>query len=431
MESFHGEYMTLECSNHELAEKIGKTIACVLSPKNCRNPLVIVGRDDGLSSENIYDSICRGICSAGIVAEKLGVSCPSAVSYLARSHNANAGIMITSMPDGKYCGIRFYSENGYKIGYETGEEIKKFISKSPEELEKRLRPNKGGVIICENSVSEYMDFIKQSIDIDLSGIKIALKCSNNTVRDCASEVLHKLGAEVTIISKNDILSSDNNFDCGFIIENDGESCIAVDEKSNVIDNDILISVFAEFYKKNNLLKKNSFVVVREISYGFMKFAEENNIKVITAGLSENSIITRMTENNYNVGADNNGRFIFLDEMHTSDGLFTAIKLLYIMNTKKSKLSSLTNMKHYSQVAVNVEIPVRFREIWKNDCVITENIAHYIHLLGNRGKIFIQENYVYPAINIIAEGMDYVDINDAVQNIAQKIKERIIRKESES
>lgn len=64
MESFHGEYMTLECSNHELAEKIGKTIACVLSPKNCRNPLVIVGRDDGLSSENIYDSICRGICSA-------------------------------------------------------------------------------------------------------------------------------------------------------------------------------------------------------------------------------------------------------------------------------------------------------------------------------------------------------------------------------
>ena len=88
------------------------------------------------------------------------------------------------------------------------------------------------------------------------------------------------------------------------------------------------------------------------------------------------------------------------------------------------------MKHYSQVAVDVEIPPKFREIWKNDYVITENIARYMHLLGNRGKIFVHENSVNPTISIKAEGMDYVDINDAVQNIAQKIKERMLRKESE-
>lgn len=36
----------------------------------------------------------------------------------------------------------------------------------------------------------------------------------------------------------------------------------------------------------------------------------------------------------------------------------------------------------------------------------------------------------PAISITAEGMDYVDIKDAVQSIAEKIRERILRKESE-
>ena len=51
MENFHGECIALECSDHELAERIGKTVASVLSPKNRQNPLVIVGRDGGLSAD--------------------------------------------------------------------------------------------------------------------------------------------------------------------------------------------------------------------------------------------------------------------------------------------------------------------------------------------------------------------------------------------
>ena len=53
MENFHGECIALECSDHELAERIGKTVASVLSPKNRQNPLVIVGRDGGLSAGSI------------------------------------------------------------------------------------------------------------------------------------------------------------------------------------------------------------------------------------------------------------------------------------------------------------------------------------------------------------------------------------------
>lgn len=429
MENFHGECIALECSDHELAERIGKTVASVLSPKNRQNPLVIVGRDGGLSAGSIYDSVCRGICTAGVVAEKLGVLPPSAVSYLVETHNADAGIMITSMPDGMYCGIRFYSEKGYKISNETGEEIKRLVFKASEELEKRIRPKKSGVIVCENAMEEYTSFIKKSVNQDFSGMKIAVKCSDE--KNIISNFFNEFGIEVNFIPESEDFSNiKNNFDCGFIFQNNLESCIAVDEKSNIIDNDKLISVFGRFYRENNLLKNNTFVVVNGISYGFVKFAEENDIKVITAGFDENSIVTRMTENNYNIGADSNGRFIFLDTLHTSDCFFTAIKLLEIIKIKKIPLSQLADMKHYSQVAVDVEIPPKFREIWKNDYVITENIARYMHLLGNRGKIFVHENSVNPTISIKAEGMDYVDINDAVQNIAQKIKERMIRKESE-
>ncbi|MDE6679106.1 MAG: hypothetical protein K2K02_08705 [Ruminococcus sp.] len=429
MENFYGEYITLEYSDHELAEITGKTVASVLSPKNRKNPLVIVGRDGGMSAGSIADSVCRGICSAGIPAEKLGIVSPPVISCLAEIHDADAGIMITSLPDGHHCGIRLYSSGGYKLSYETGEEIKRIIFKSPEELEKRIRNKKGGVIVCENAIEEYISFIRESVNEDFSGMKIAVRCSDGKNNEIAVRLFTEMGADVEIIPEdNETFKTEDNFDCGFIFRNDGESCTVIDEKGFIIDNDRLMAVFAKYCRNNNLLKNNVFVVTYGAGYGFMKFAEENNITVVTAGFDENSIIARMTEDGYSIGADSNGRIIFLDDIPAGDGFFTAVKLLSIMRKIKSPLSELADMRHYSQVSADVEIPLNFREIWKNDCVITDHIARYIHLLGNRGKIFVHENSVIPAIDIKAEGMDYVDIDDAVRSIAEKIRERIIRKE---
>ena len=62
--------MKIDSSDHVSAEKIGRTVACIFSPKNNKNPLVVVGHDGGTSAGSIYDSVCRGVSSAGVVAEK-------------------------------------------------------------------------------------------------------------------------------------------------------------------------------------------------------------------------------------------------------------------------------------------------------------------------------------------------------------------------
>lgn len=430
MENFHGVYITVERSDHELSEITGKTVAAVLSPKNRKNPLVIVGHDGGMSA-GLSDSVCRGICSAGVTAEKLGIS-PPVISCLVDIHDADAGIMITDLPDGKHCGIRLYSGGGRKLSHETGEEIKRIIFKAPEELEKRVRLKKGGVIVCENAIEEYIDFVRQSVRDDFSGIKIAVKCPDGKNSDIPLRLFRAMGAEVHVVTENigDFIKQ-NGLKCGFVFGNDGESCTATDENGVTVDNDRLAAVFAKFYRENNLLKNNVFVVTYGAGYGFMKFAEENKITVVTAGFDENSVIARMTENDYSMGADGKGRIIFSDDIPAGDGFFTAAKLLSVMKKTGFPLSVLAGMKHYSQVSADVEIPLNFREIWKNDCVITEHIARYMHLLGNRGKIFVHENSVIPAISITAEGMDYVDINFAVKSIAEKIRERISGKESET
>ncbi|MCM1314695.1 MAG: hypothetical protein NC205_01090 [Prevotella sp.] len=424
MENFYGGYMKIECSDHVLAEKTGRTIAAVFSPKNKKNPLVVVGHDGGVSAGSIYDSVCRGISSAGVVAEKSGVLIPPVISCLTGLHDADSGIMITSSEDGKFCEIRLYAGGGHKLSHETWSEIKRIIFNAPEELEKRIRTRKGGVIIYENAVEEYIDFIKKSVGQSFQGMKIAIRCPDGN-NDIAVKLFSELNAEVHIIPEDDIyFISAKSCHCGFIFGNNCECCTVIDENNVTLDSDRLSAVFAKFYKENNLLKNNTFVVTYGAGYGFMRFAEENNISVVMAGFDEKSVITKMLAGGYNYGTDNNGRIIFLDEMPAGDGFFTAVKLLSIMKRTRLPLSQLDDMKHYSQMMLDVDIPPEFREIWKNDCVITEHIANYIHLFGNRAKLSVHENPEKTSINITAEGMDYNDINEAVNSIAEKIRERI-------
>lgn len=424
MENFSGGYMQIESSDHALAEKTGRTVAAVFSPKNKKNPFVVVGHDGGVSAGSIYDSVCRGISSAGVVAEKSGVLIPPAVSCLTALHGADSGIMITSSEDGAHCEIRIYSGGGHKLSHEMWEEIRKIIFGSPEEFSKRIRTGKGGVIICENALEEYIDFIKQSAGQSFQGIKIAVRCPDGN-GDIAVELFRELGAEVLTLPEDDTyFLTSNGCKCGFIFGNNCESCTVIDEKNSVLDNDSLAAVFAGFCKENNLLKNNTFVVTYGAGYGFMRFAEENNISVVTAGFDEKSVITKMISDGYNYGTDNRGRMIFLDDIPAGDGLFTAVKLLSVMKRKNLPLSETAFMKNYPHMTLDVDIPLKFREIWKNDCVITEHIANYIHLFGNRAKLSVHENPEKPSINITAEGMDDNDINEAVNSIAGKIRERI-------
>lgn len=425
--------------DHELAEKTGRTAAAVLSLKKNPNPLVIVGRDSGTVAESITDSICTGICSAGVAAEKLGVLPPSAVSCLVRLHGADAGIMVTSSSDNKHCGIRLYSKGGYKLSDETWEEIEQFVFRTPEKLEKRIRNKKGGVIVCENAFGEYIEFIKKSVNPDFRGMKMAVYCSDRKNTVIAESILKETGAEVFVVPEENISDTQykktkaeqladfvsvNNLDCGFWFRSGCERCIAVDENGGVADADSLSAVFAKFLKENGLLKNNTFVVTSAVSLGFLRFAEEHGISVVTSGFNERSVVGRMIEGGYNVGADRRGRIIFPDEIPSGDGVLTAVKLLSVMKKTGVPLSSLTEeIKEFPQVTFKIRINPKFREIWKNDTVITDMIEHFEQVLGGTGKISVRENPDKPYISITAEGQDFTAVNETAMKIAETIKSR--------
>ena len=169
----------------ELAASVGKALATVLK-SNINKTTVIVGCDTRRSSDMLCASIIGGLCSAGANAEFVGCVPTPAVAYLTKRHSANAGIMVSASHNpAEYNGIKIFSSEGIKLPDQLEEEIERIVnlptaSSSPSATDIGRVTNR-----AEEYLSEYCEYLKNTVDHRLDGIRIALDCANGSASSSA------------------------------------------------------------------------------------------------------------------------------------------------------------------------------------------------------------------------------------------------------
>ena len=158
--------------------------------------------------------------------------------------------------------------------------------------------------------------------------------------------------------------------------------------------------------------------------GFSYFAKDNGIKMQTTKVGDRYVLEKMLEGGYNLGGEQSGHIIFLDEANTGDGQLSGAKVMEILAESGKKMSELASvMEHFPQVMINVKISPRDREVWKNDSQITDLIERYEEELGESGRILVRESGTEPLIRVMLEGKDFKQINEYAIAISDKIRER--------
>ncbi|MBQ8905174.1 MAG: phosphoglucosamine mutase [Ruminococcus sp.] len=432
----------------ELAMQIGRAAAMVLTKKMSHKPTIYIGKDTRISSDILEAALAAGICSVGANAELLGVVPTPAVATLVRTNGADAGVMISASHNSvEFNGIKLFSGTGYKLSDDIEEEIEALILDRPQDMNARLQShtNVGRITTYENAARDYIRYIRKSIPTDCSGIKVALDCANGSSAATAKKLFEGLGAEVLLLSdKPDGTNINDNCgsthienlmefvpaqgcDLGLAFDGDADRCLAVDEKGELVDGDKLIAIFAKAYKDAGKLKNDTAVITVMTNLGFSHFAQRENIKVQSTAVGDRYVLERMLSGGYNIGGEQSGHIIFLDEATTGDGQLSGAKLLEIIKQSGKKLSELaTVMEHFPQVMINVKIAQNQREMWKNDAEITDLIEQREKDLGDTGRILVRESGTEPLIRVMLEGKDFRQINDYAMEIADKIKEKVGR-----
>lgn len=428
----------------ELAMQIGRASALVLTKAMNHRPVILIGKDTRISSDILESALCAGICSVGADAVILGVVPTPAVAYLVKEKKADAGVMISASHNSvEYNGIKLFSSTGYKLSDDTEAEIERLILDNPEEIVLKSHTEVGRIRHCENAVESYINHVKSSVKGDFEGMKVIIDCANGSSSATAKQIFGGIGADCIYINCNpdgtninDKCGStcisglqkavkENGADIGLAFDGDADRCLAVDENGELVDGDKLIAICSKAYKEQGRLKNNSAVVTVMTNIGFSQFAKENNITIITAGVGDRYVLEKMLEGGYNIGGEQSGHIIFLDEATTGDGQLSGVKVLEVLQNSGVKMSELAGiMTSYPQVMVNVKVTPQVKAEWKSYDDVKEIINLHEKALGDNGRILVRESGTEPLVRVMLEGKDTEQITVMANEIADKIREHI-------
>jgi len=427
----------------ELSYKLGRIGGFFLT-NGKKRPKMVVGMDTRISGDMLEGALSAGLNSAGIDVLYLGVLPTPAVACMIKILDADGGVMISASHNPvEYNGIKFFNENGFKLTDEIENSIEEYILN---DLDIDYVPVSGEVgrkIKIENPVRKYMDFLKETINVDFKGLKVAVDCGNGAVYKAAPELLHELGAQVYVIH-NDPNGININVNCGstntseiqkLVIETgadvglsfdgDADRLIAADENGNIVDGDHILAVCGMHMKNKGKLKSNTVVGTVMTNMGLEMCLKENNIDIIKTKVGDRYVLEEMIKGHHSIGGEQSGHIIFLDHNTTGDGLLTAIQLLSVVKEKNAKLSKLASvMTVMPQVLVNAIIDNEKKNAYLDDEVIMDKIFEIENHFNGTGRVLIRSSGTEPLVRVMIEGQDQDELNHYAKELAELIEERL-------
>lgn len=428
----------------ELAMNLGRAAALVLTEETHHRPQIIIGQDTRISSDMLASAMIAGICSVGADALVLGVVPTPAVAYLVRKYGADAGVMISASHNPvEYNGIKIFSGSGYKLSDSLEEKIEEIVLDPSYKFPEKAGEGVGKTIKVDTAVSDYVKYLKSTIDCDFSGLRIAVDCANGSASVTAPRLFRLTDGEFEILNANPNglninnhcgsthierlcrFVKENGCDIGVAFDGDADRCLAVDENGNVIDGDKLIAIFASSMKKKGRLKNNTAVVTVMSNFGFFRFAENHGINVAKTTVGDRYVLEEMVNGGYSIGGEQSGHIIFLDFATTGDGELSALQLLSILKRSGKKASELAAiMESYPQVMVNVRVENGDKNAILNEQDVKNAVRSAESELGDDGRVIVRVSGTEPLIRVMVEGKSHEKITELANDIADVIKSHL-------
>lgn len=424
-----------------LAMQLGQAGAYVLTKQTSHKPTIIVGCDTRISGDMLANALMAGICSVGANAIYVGVVPTPAVAFLTREYKVDAGVVISASHNPvEFNGIKFFSGDGYKLPDDVEDEIEAIIKGESVELPRPVGAAVGKVEYRTDAAEEYIKHSMESVRVDLTGVKIVADCAEGASYYTSVETLKRLGAEVVAIHNqpdgtniNDRCGSTHleelmertvaeHARIGLAFDGDADRLLAVDEQGNKVNGDEIMAIIGNYMKQQNMLKKDTIVATVMSNLGFFLMGEQQGIHVEQTKVGDRYVLERMREIGANLGGEQSGHVIFLDENTTGDGLLSALHLLQVLVHTGKPLSELTRiMEVLPQALVNAKVPNDRKSTFMENTEIANAIGELEKKFAGEGRVLIRPSGTEPLVRVMIEGKNQTEIEADAKYLASLIE----------
>lgn len=422
----------------ELAFKIGRCggyVLCQHHQDESEKPQVLVARDTRISGQLLEQALIAGLLSVGIEVLQLGVISTPGVAYLTRTQKAAAGVMISASHNpAEDNGIKFFGSDGFKLVDEEEAEIEALLDAEVDELPRPSADGLGTLDDYPECIQKYVQFLKQTIPGDLSGLSVCLDGANGATTPIINRLFadletdfYTMGVSPNGININDGVGSthpealatfvcEKEADLGLAFDGDGDRVIAVDEKGNIVDGDKILYICGKYLAEKHLLNKNTIVATVMSNLGFHKAVKNAGMNALATQVGDRYVVEEMRKSGYNLGGEQSGHIVFLDYNTTGDGLLSGIQLMNVMKDTGKKLSELVaEIEEYPQKLVNIKVSDKHGAM---DVPAIKAVIEEVETeMNGDGRVLVRPSGTEPLLRVMAEAPTTEQVNYYVDKIA--------------
>ena len=234
----------------------------------------------------------------------------------------------------------------------------------------------------------------------------------NINANCGSTHMSELMARVVYEKAN----------IGLAFDGDADRLLAVDENGHSVDGDEIMAIVGSYMKSKGRLKDNTIVATVMSNLGFFIMGKEQGINIEQTKVGDRYVLERMLEIGANLGGEQSGHIIFLDENTTGDGLLSALHLLEVMVDTGKKLSELSSiMTVLPQALVGARVPNHKKNSYMEYPEIAEAIDRVSKKFEGEGRVLIRPSGTEPLVRVMIEGKDQAMIEKEAKELAELIQ----------
>ena len=433
----------------ELVYKVAKAGAYVLSKHSNHTPTIFIGRDTRISGTLIEAAMTAGFLSYGANVKRLGVIPTPGVAYLTKRFKADASVVISASHNTfEFNGIKYFSNKGMKIPDTLEEEIEEVMDSGKIDELSAVSDKIGVAEDRQDLLEEYVYFFRKNFEEDLENLDkenfvVAIDTANGATSCVAEKVFTKLGIKHYIINNhpdginiNDKCGSthieglqkfvvEHKCNLGIAYDGDGDRCLAVNEKGELVDGDCIMAIISNYLKEKGKLKKDTLVATVMSNLGLRKYAEDNGIHFEATKVGDRYVLENMLENGYNLGGEQSGHIILLDYNPTGDGILTSLMLIKILLEKKASVSKLCEIiKIYPQVLINAKVSADKKYDYEKDPEIKARIDGLEKEFSGNGRVLIRPSGTEPLVRVMIEGENQEYIKEKAESLAKFIEQKL-------
>lgn len=415
-DGFRGEANVVLTVEH--AFKVGRYLGWYFGQEH--KARVVIGKDTRRSSYMFEYALAAGLTASGADAFLLHVTTTPSVSYVVRTEDFDCGIMISASHNPYYDnGIKIINGQGHKMEAEVENQIEAYIDGEIPELPLATREDIGRTVDYAAGRNRYIGHLISLATRSFKDKRIGLDCANGSSSAIAKSVFDALGAKTYVISNepNGVNINTNcgsthigqlqsfvrekQLDVGFAFDGDADRCIAVDEKGEVVNGDLILYICGKYLMQNGKLADNTIVTTVMSNLGLYKACDKIGMHYEQTAVGDKYVYENMLQNGYILGGEQSGHIIFSKHARTGDGILTSLMIMEVIMETKQPLSKLhEEVKIYPQLLKNVR--VTDKKTAQENPQVQKAVKAVADELGSDGRILVRESGTEPVIRVMVE-----------------------------